>query len=166
VLGIVAIVVGLAYSGYVSYRVNALNRTDPRELLVSTQTSEEVPRIAERVVARSERQPTSITVDASEGATFPWAWYFRHLPVNYLELGAGSTAELPDSDVLILTPGANDRLAPQLGGYEGRELPFRVWWLRDYDAMSAGAWRRWFTDLETWNPTGGMSEWFYERPSR
>jgi uncharacterized protein (TIGR03663 family) len=164
VLGIVAVVVGLAYSGYVSYRVNALNRTDPRELLVSTQTSEEVPRIAERVVARSERQPTSITVDASEGATFPWAWYFRHLPVNYLELGAGSTAELPDSDVLILTPAANDRLAPQLGGYEGRELPFRVWWLRDYDAMSAGAWRRWFTDLETWNPTGGMSEWFYERP--
>ena len=38
------------------------------------------------VVAQAERaeragQPFTITVDAAEGATFPWAWYFRDLGV-------------------------------------------------------------------------------------
>ena len=79
--------------------------------------------MADEVVARAERQPTSITVDSSEGATFPWAWYFRDLPVGYLELGAGSTAPAPDSDVLILTGAAHDRLGPQLEGYDAREFP-------------------------------------------
>ena len=66
-----------AYAGYASFLVNAENRADPRELLVSTQSSEEVARVADRVVARADRaesadQPFTITVDSAEGATFPW----------------------------------------------------------------------------------------------
>jgi hypothetical protein len=158
------VVAGLAYSAYASYLVNAVHRADPVELLVSTQSSENVKRVADEVVARAEREPrTSITVDSSEGATFPWAWYFRHLPVGYLELGAGSTAPPPDSDVLILTQAAQERLGPQLQGYDARRFPFRVWWVRDYDAMSPRAWWRWFTEREPWSPTGGMPEWLYQR---
>jgi uncharacterized protein (TIGR03663 family) len=163
VLGAVVVAAGFAYSVYASYLVNAVHRADPRELLVSTQSSEEVKRVADEVVARAERGPTEITVDSSEGATFPWAWYFRDLPVGYVELGAGSQAPPPDSDVLILTGAAHDRLGSQLQGYDAREFPFRVWWVRDYEAMSPGAWWRWFTKREPWSPTGGMPEWLYER---
>jgi predicted membrane-bound mannosyltransferase len=163
-VGAVVVVAGFAYGAYASYLVNAVHRADPRELLVSTQSSEDVKRVADEVVARAERDPgTSITVDSSEGATFPWAWYFRHLPVTFDELGVGSENPAPDSDVLILTQTASDRLAPQLEGYESRQFPFRVWWLRDYDAMSPRAWWRWFTKREPWNPTGGMPEWLYQR---
>ena len=71
--------------------MNAEHRADPRELLVSTQSSEEVARIADRVVAQADRaesadQPFTITVDSAEGATFPWAWYFRDLSVGYPDL--------------------------------------------------------------------------------
>ena len=159
-LGAIVVVAGFAYAGYASFLVNAVHRADPRELLVSTQSSEEVARIADEIAAR---KPSSITVDSSEGATFPWAWYLRDLEAGYVELGAGSTATPPDSDVLILTGAANDRLAPQLAGYEAREFPFRVWWVRDYDEMSLSGWWRWFTRRETWNPTGGMQEWLYQR---
>ncbi len=164
-LSAIVVVACFAYSFYASYLVNAVHRADPRELLVSTQSSEDVKRVADQVVARAERDPdTKITVDSSEGATFPWAWYFRDLPVGYVELGAGSEAPAPDDDdVLILTQAANDRLAPQLQGYEARQFPFRVWWVRDYDAMSPRAWWRWFTKREPWNPTGGMPEWLHER---
>jgi uncharacterized protein (TIGR03663 family) len=164
IAGAVVVVAGFAYAGYASYLVNAVHRADPRELLVSTQSSEEVKRVADEIVAEArERRELSITIDSSEGATFPWAWYFRDLPAGYVELGAGSTAEAPDSDVLILTAAAHDRLGPQLSGYEAREFPFRVWWVRDYEAMSIAAWRRWFTDREPWSPTGGMPEWLYRR---
>jgi uncharacterized protein (TIGR03663 family) len=163
VLGAIVVVAGFAYAGYASFLVNAVHRADPRELLVSTQSAEEVARVADEITARAEREPTSITVDSSEGATFPWAWYLRDLGAGYLELGAGSTAAPPDSDVLILTQAANDRLASQLAGHEGRQFPFRVWWVREYDEMSLSGWWRWFTRRETWNPTGGMSEWLYRR---
>jgi uncharacterized protein (TIGR03663 family) len=162
-VGIAACAAGIAYAGYASYLVNAAHRADPRELLVATQSSEEVGRIADRVVAAAERsdRPLSITVDSSDGATFPWAWYFRDLEVGYLELAASGTA--PDSDVLILTQAAHDRLGPQLAGHDARQFPFRVWWLRDYGKMSPAAWWRWFTRREPWSPTGGMPEWFHER---
>jgi uncharacterized protein (TIGR03663 family) len=161
IAGLAAVAAGLAYAGYASFTVNAVNRADPRELLVSTQSSEEVARVADEVVARAEREPTSITVDASDGATFPWAWYFRDLGANYIELGTGGTA--PQSDVLILTQPAHERLRSSLRGYESRELPFRVWWVRDYDEMSPAAWWRWFTEREPWSATGGMPEWLYQR---
>jgi uncharacterized protein (TIGR03663 family) len=162
-LGLILVVACFAYTAYASYQVNAAHRADPRELLVSTQSSEEVKEVADEVVARAERQPTTITVDASEGATFPWAWYFRHLGAGYVELGTG-TAPAPDSDVLILTDAANDRLEPQLPGHVAREFPFRVWWVRDYSNFSLGAWWRWLTRREPWSPTGGMQEWLYVRP--
>ncbi len=153
-LGIAAAVAGFAYAGYASFTVNALNRADPRELLVSTQSSEEVARIADDVVAE---RPDRITVDSSDGATFPWAWYFRDLPVSYIELDR--SGEMPDSDVLILTQAAHDRLDPR----GGREFPFRVWWVRDYGKMTPAAWWRWFTKREPWSPTGGLPEFLYER---
>jgi uncharacterized protein (TIGR03663 family) len=160
-VGAIAVMLGFAYAGYASFLVNAVHRADPRELLVSTQSSEDVARIADEVVAQAERRPISITVDSSEGATFPWAWYFRDLGAAYVELAAAGDA--PDTDVIILTQAASDRLAPQLPGYDSRRFPFRVWWVRDNSTLTPAAWWRWFTKREPWNPTGGMPEWYYRR---
>jgi uncharacterized protein (TIGR03663 family) len=167
VLGLVVAVLAFAYAGYASYSANALHRADPRELLVSTQSSEEVARIARRVAARAEaaeraRRPFTITVDAAEGATYPWAWYFRHLDAAYVDLASGGTPAR-NSDVLILTVGARDRFGSQLRGYDVRRFPFRVWWVREYSKMSPAAWWRYLTEREPWNATGGMPEWLYER---
>ena len=49
--------------------MNAEHRADPRELLVSTQSSEEVKHVADQVAWRCGRR--RVTVDAAEGATFP-----------------------------------------------------------------------------------------------
>ena len=158
IAGLVVAALALAYAGYASVLANAVHRADPRELLVSTQSSEEVARVADEVVAG---RPSSITVDASDGATFPWAWYFRDLPVEYVELA--DRGPVPDSDVLILTEAARERLAPRLADFRGREFPFRVWWVRDGSTMTPAAWWRWFTAREPWNPTGGLPEWLYVR---
>jgi uncharacterized protein (TIGR03663 family) len=165
-LGMVAIAAGLAYTAYASYLANAEHRADPRELLVSTQSSEEVARVARHVVSEAERadregRPFSVTVDAAEGATFPWAWYFRDLTTGYIDLSQTGTPG--DADVIILTQASRDRLGPELGDYTSREFPFRVWWVRDYGKLTpASAWR-WLTERKPWNETGGMPEWLYER---
>ena len=161
-LGLLATAIVALYVPFASWTANAEHRADPREFLVTTQSSEQVKRVAEEVVAMAERNPRlTITVDSAEGATFPWAWYFRDLEAGYVDLSA--RGEAPPSDVLILTQASRDRLLPTLQAYTGREFPFRVWWVREYGKQSPGNWWRWFTEREPWNETGGMPEWLYTR---
>jgi uncharacterized protein (TIGR03663 family) len=162
-VGIAAAIVAFVYVVFASWEVNAVHRADPRELLVSTQSSEEVANVARQVVAQAKAsdKPFTVTVDSAEGATFPWAWYFRDLSVGYQDLS--TTGAPPDSNVIILTQGSRDRLANQLTGYQSREFPFRVWWVRDYGKITPASWWRWVTQRKVWNPTGGMPEWLYEK---
>ncbi len=117
---------------------------------------------ATSVVADAERadregRPFSVTIDSAEGATFPWAWYFRDLNTGYIDLSETGTPG--DADAIILTQASRDRLRSQLREYSGREFPFRVWWVREYDKLNPGSAWRWLTDRTPWNETGGMPEW-------
>ena len=167
--GAVLTAVAAAYVALSSWWVNAEHRTDPRELLVSTQSSEEVLPIRDRVLALAQRRrladgpPLTVTVDSSQGATFPWAWYFRDLEsVGYVDLSLPETG-LPASDVLLATDLSRERLQPQLAGYDADRFDFRVWWVRDYGDLTAGAALDWIATREPWNETGGMPEWLLVR---
>ena len=60
------------YVPVASWWSNVEHRADPRELLVSTQSSEEVKRVADEVRAMARKKPKlSVTVDSADGATFP-----------------------------------------------------------------------------------------------
>jgi uncharacterized protein (TIGR03663 family) len=160
--GLALTVLALGYTAYASFLVNAVHGADPREFLVSTQSSTEVRDAAGDVLALARRRPgLRVTVDSNEGATFPWAWYFRHLGVGYVDLSR--TGGVPETDVLVLTQASQARLRDRLTGYDGRQIRFRVWWVRDYGGMTPGGWLRWFATRKPWNPTGGMPEWIYVR---
>jgi uncharacterized protein (TIGR03663 family) len=164
--GLVAVAACAAYAGYASWSVNAENGADPREFLVSTQSAEQVLGVRDEVravAARAGREgrDAHVLVDSAQGATFPWAWYFRDLDAGYLDL---TKASLPsETDVAIMTDGSRAARREELAGYEGRRFPFRVWWVREYGEMSPEGWWRWYTRREPWNPTGGLPEWLYVR---
>jgi uncharacterized protein (TIGR03663 family) len=165
-LGLAVVVLCIVYAGTTSWRANVDYGADPREFLVTTQSAEEVRDVRDEVQAiadRAEREgrSISITVDSAEGATFPWAWYFRDLPASYSDLGSASLPS--ETDVAILTEGSRDKLLQQLAGYDGRRFPFRVWWIRDYGKLNPGSALRWLVEREPWSPTGGMPEWLYIR---
>jgi len=161
-LGLAACVLGLAYTGYSSWLANVAHRADPREFLVATQSSEDVKDVADEVLALAQRRPRlRVTIDSAEGATFPWAWYFRELNVGYQDMT--KVTEPPETDVLVLTQASHLGLQPRLTGFEGREFRFRVWWVREYGEQTPGKWLRWYASREPWNPTGGMPEWLYVR---
>ena len=84
----------LFYVGVSSWWVNVERGADPREFLVSTQSSTQVKDVADQVLALAESRgpgapPLSVTVDSAEGATFPYAWYFRHLQTRLHRPPAG-----------------------------------------------------------------------------
>ena len=159
----------LVYVVLSSWWVNHDRGADPREFLVSTQSSEQVKQVADQVLALAEsrgpgKPPLTVTVDAAEGATFPYAWYFRHLSSGYIDYqqanaaaaderrahahrrqqgaaGAGRPAQRP-------TTAASSTSAS--GGCATTDQ------IRD-----AGNLFRYITQREVWNPTGGMKEWLY-----
>ena len=168
-IGLALTTVAGAYVVLSSWWVNAEHRADPRELLVSTQSAEAVLDVRARVLAlAAEREkaggePLTVTVDTAEGATFPWAWYFRDLEnVGFDDLSSPASV-LGPSDVLVLTDRSRQRLAGQLSGYEGELFPFRVWWVRDYGRLTPSAALDWIVSRDPWNPTGGMPEWLMVR---
>jgi uncharacterized protein (TIGR03663 family) len=164
-IGLGVAIVGALYMGWTSFQANARHSADPRELLVSTQSSAEVKRVAQEVLRLDRRTPgrLSIAIDGDEGATFPWAWYFRDEAAGYVE-DMGAPGYRPEAQVLIMTDASREALAPQLAGYRGRRFDFRDWWVKDYGrAFSPGNWWRWATRREPWNATGGLPEWIYVR---
>lgn len=167
-LTVPAVLACAAYLGFASFLVNAEHRADPREFLVTTQSSEDVKQVVRRVLEVDDRvfrrtgNHVVINVDSSEGATYPWAWYFRELPVSYVDLSSGPFTE--GAQVLLMTEASRTKLLPELAAFEGRRFRFRVWWVRDWSQkFDAGAWLDWWIRRETWNPIGGMPGWVYVR---
>jgi uncharacterized protein (TIGR03663 family) len=166
--GTALIAAGLLYMAYASFMANAKYSADPREWLVSTQSSVDVRNVSQRVLDIDDRlvrrsgQHVTVNVDSGQGATFPYAWYFRHLPIGYIDMTTPNYQ--PSTQVLVMTEQARTKLLPLLAPYEGRKFRFRVWWVRDWSKkLDPGAWWNWFVHRRTWNPPGGMPEWIYVR---
>jgi uncharacterized protein (TIGR03663 family) len=161
--GIVVAAVAALYVPVASWWVNVDHRANPRELLVSTQSSEQVKQVADQVLAMARKKPKlTVAIDSADGATFPYAWYFRHLNVSYPDLTVAAGPP-PSQDVIVMTEASSQRLAPSLTAYRSRRFSFRVWWVRDYAKGTPGAWLRWIFERKVWNPTGGMPEYLYVR---
>ncbi len=158
-VGLTLALLALAATAYNGVRAVALRPTDPRELLVTTQSSPDVPRAVADIRAldarlrRTEQRRVRVAVDPTSGASYPWAWYLRDLPVSY---GVPSG---PDADVLILTSATRDALAGRLGGYRERGVDLRVGWARDYNRVTPRRAWRWYWHRTPWNPLSPLPEW-------
>jgi uncharacterized protein (TIGR03663 family) len=166
--GLAAVVLCAIYVTHASWLANARHPTDPVEFLVTTQSAQEVVDVADRVRAEAERvreetgEPARVLVDSADGATFPYAWYFRELDgVGYLDLSATDAA--PDADIVVMTDRSHAELGDQLDEFEAERFPFRVWWVRDYAALTPRSFARWLLWREPWSDTGGLHEWLLIR---
>lgn len=159
--GLVLVAACAAYAGYASFLANAEHPNDPREFLVTTQTSQEVKGVVAEIVAIDDRlraeegRPAKVVVDTD---SFPYAWYLRDLEdVGYLSLAEAQDA--PDADLAVLGTANRIRLQDRLDDFDARRFRFRVWWVRDYGALTPASFGRWLVDRTPWNPTGGLDAW-------
>lgn len=155
--------VSVAFTAVVAVRPAITDGADPRELLVTVQTSTDVPPISARLHAgQADGTITNILVDQRGGGSWPWAWYLNDLSgVAYVDLTNG---EFPDGyDALILDGSAGAPVVPE--GYTVEEFSLRRWWVPDYDAMTIGDALRWLFTRETWNETGSYPQYLVVRDS-
>jgi len=164
--GIVFIGLGAANALYAGLTASFAHPSDPAELLVYTQTTNQARDLSGALLSMDTRLRTSsgkhlsVTVDSWGGAAWPWAWYLRDLPtVGYPDLSVSAPF---NSDVIIVTDQNRARLTPQqIAGFTGYKLPLRSWWIPDNRLAQPAAFYRWLVFREPSNPRGYFDEWVY-----
>jgi len=142
----------------VAVRPAITDGADPRELLVTVQTSDDVRDITDRLAdAQHHGRLGAILVDEREGGSWPWAWYLHDLrDVGYQTLDPA--LPLPDGfDAYIVSASTDPPMVPS--GYVIERFPLRVWWLPDYDSMTIGDALRWLTTRRVWSPTASTDQY-------
>lgn len=114
------------------------NQDTPVEMLVYTQTSPIVRNIAQEIIAtqsqNSHMSPAKVTIDQTNGFTWPWTWYLRnHLSASFPQLT--DTSDLSDTDSDILLIHSNNRISADTTlpeeFSEGITYPHRWWFPED-----------------------------------
>jgi uncharacterized protein (TIGR03663 family) len=167
-VGLVVAAIGTVYLVHTTTALAYSQPADPRELLVFTQTSVDVPHVRDQVMAIDRRvfdgtgKHLNIQIDSWNGAAWPWSWYLR-------DMGDPAFADMslagyrPSGEALVVTEANRKRVLPHLAGYIGYQFKLREWWVPNYSRATAGGWARWLLFREVWNPEGSFDEWLYVR---
>jgi predicted membrane-bound mannosyltransferase/DNA-binding beta-propeller fold protein YncE len=104
----------------------------PVEMLVYTQTSPEIPQLMDRIDALAKTSKLGynlpIVVDATDGFSWPWAWYLRHYhEVQYPTISAGY---VPPANAVLLVAKSNATLVDG-SAYETQPYKHRWWFIEE-----------------------------------
>ena len=120
-----------------TFRVAYANSDVPVELLVYTQTAPDIPQVMGQIRRLGEETGKGnnlrITVDSTDGFSWPWAWYLRdYKSVGYPclsnESGCRGLDQPPDSDVVLLAARNRSSEGSHLGAY-GPPVSYKHrWW--------------------------------------
>ena len=124
-----------------------LNGETPTEMLVYTQSSPDVVRIARDVKRLSEQsgmgRDIPISVDGHSGFSWPWAWYLRNYDAVGYPTYAGASQPVNPNGGVVLVHANNEALAdPDLreaGFMQVQRYKHRWWFPESYRNLTPGA---------------------------
>ena len=147
------------------------NSDIPVEMLVYTQSSPAIPRIAQDIEELRERNGGTlrVAVDSTDGYAWPWAWYLRDTegvsyPCLSADAGCGGMKAPPDAEVVLLA-ARNEPLAKEkMDGYTRVELYEHRWWFpENYRDVTPAKLFQGLTSRDTWKTM--LDYFFYRRIS-
>ncbi|MGH9136338.1 MAG: hypothetical protein ACRD0G_04730, partial [Acidimicrobiales bacterium] len=143
----------VAVTAFVASRPAITHGADARELLVTVQTSDDVPPIASRLIdAVRDGRIESIVIDDKGGVSWPWAWYLHGVDgVSYASI---DPANLPPADAIIVWAPEEPPTIPD--GYHAETFRLRVWWVPEYGSAGVADVLRWMFTREPWSETGTL----------
>ena len=134
------------------------NGDRPVEMIVYTQSSPDIPRLASEIQSIAETtgegRAVPITIDGTSGFAWPWVWYLRdHTRVGYPSYTNQTPPESSDAAVVIVH--GNNRPTFNLTVEEGYKEEVRIrhrWWFPEhtYRDLTFGKIARSFADRGAW----------------
>ncbi|HLZ71172.1 MAG TPA: flippase activity-associated protein Agl23 [Dehalococcoidia bacterium] len=120
------------------YRLNWIHPDTPDEMLIYTQSSPDIPKVAKKIdrLARESGlgNQLTITVDSNDAFTWPWAWYLRNYPLTgFPDLSVytsnpSAAAALNPGKVLIVNAQDVAVVTPFAGQYDAGQRLHHRWW--------------------------------------
>ena len=164
-LGLVAVlfVFGARAGWIASFR----NADTPTEMLVYTQSSPDIGRIA-RDIARiaessGQQQSLPISVDGDDGYAWPWVWYFRDYDsVGYPSYSGDAQPVNTSGGVVLVNANNGDEADQALYDADFTQIQrfkHRWWFPESYRGISAGDVLSGLTDRSAWQT--GLDYWLY-----
>ena len=157
-VGLAAAMFALGVVG--AFRLSYSNNDIPVEMLVYTQTTPDIPAILSDIERLGEvtgkGKELRITVDSTDGFSWPWAWYLRdYTRVSYpcLSNDSGCTAltEPPDADVVLLAARSQSTAAQSLREFGGAVRYKHRWWFPEsYRGLDPGTIAGSIGEKESW----------------
>ena len=148
---VVAVAAGLAYFSLLAMvRVTFDHRDDPRDLLIYTQSSGDIPLLRNNIddLARATGlgYQLPIAIDSTDSYAWPWAWYLRdYKRVSYIDMG--TAPNVADFQVILVntanTSKVNDALLSAGGANFGGAITYHHrWWFDETykNELSTGPW--------------------------
>ena len=167
-LGGLAIVgVLLILSGRAAWMASFRNADTPTEMLVYTQSSPDIARIARdvaRVAASSGQQNNlSISVDGDDGYSWPWVWYFRdYNSVSFPSYGGDVQPTNNNGGVVLLNANnwkEADQALVEADFAQIQKFKHRWWFPEIYRGISTDDMLNGLIDRSAWKK--GLDYWLY-----
>ena len=165
--GLAVVGVLLILSSRAAWIASFRNADTPTEMLVYTQSSPDIARIA-RDVARvadssGQRDNLPISVDGDDGYSWPWVWYFRNYnSVSFPSYG-GDVQPTNNNGGVVLVNANNWKEADQAlvdaDFVKIRRFKHRWWFPEIYRGISADDLLNGLTDRSVWEK--GLDYWLY-----
>lgn len=135
-LAVAVLVPVAAFTVWTGMRVTYGHGDEARELLIYTQTTSDVPRIADEIGAVAGRSglKDELRVQIDRPYTWPWAWYLRDYDVTFDVFTLEFT---PEPGAIVIVSAVNDAIMNPFREDYGPPQPFtlREWFAEDYRGL-------------------------------
>lgn len=163
VLGLSSALILMLFTVRAGYIASFVTKDNPKDMLIYTQTSASIPQIKahidELAASTGKGKNLRITVDGSDGFSWPWVWYLREYKAVGYPCLASDTGCQPlqtpaDSDVMLMNQRTVSSNSQQLLNYGVTQTAaLRHWFPEDVyrgwtpksiveDLSHAGNWKK------------------------
>ena len=134
-----------------------VNKDVPREILVYTQTSQDIRQVAKEIKLAGELNgkgaDISLSIDTSDSYAWPWHWYLRgNTSASFEDLSLNTASARQGVDVAVINARNNPKIEPEyITGYtEPRRIQHRAWFPEDYRGMTPRVFWDTIWDRDRW----------------
>ncbi len=167
VVGLSLVAVMFVFGARAGWIASFRNADTPTEMLVYTQSSPDIGRIA-RDIARiaessGQQQALPISVDGDDGYAWPWVWYFRDYDaVGYPSYGGEAQPAAAKGGVVLVNANNDSKSEQTLLDAEFTQIQrfkHRWWFPESYRGISGSDVLHGITDRSSWKK--GLDYWLY-----
>lgn len=143
----------LIHMGWTTYWTNYSHRNSPENLLTQVHTTEEFEAAMLEISSQMQSKPQGKGpyLLVKDQGTWPSTWFFHgRKEYHYLP----GIKPLKDYDYILGKTNDDELNGILKGSYNKEIIPFRAWWVPQYQEMSVLKLWRYFLKKEPWNGSG------------